>query len=34
MIKKIIEYMDYIIKYVNPKKKIFIAVDGMAAMQK
>jgi len=34
MINKIIEYTDYIIKFVNPKKKIFIAVDGVAPMAK
>lgn len=34
MMQKIIEYIDYIIDYVKPNKKIFIAVDGVAPMAK
>lgn len=34
MIKRIIKYIKYIIDYVNPKNKIFIAVDGVAPIAK
>jgi 5'-3' exoribonuclease 1 len=34
MIQKILDYIDYIIEYVNPKKLVYIAVDGVAPMAK
>ena len=34
MIKRILNYLDYLITYVNPKKKVFVAVDGVAPMAK
>ena len=34
MIKRILNYLDYLIAYVNPTKKVFISVDGIAPMAK
>lgn len=34
MMKRIISYMDFLINYVKPKNKIFIAVDGVAPLAK
>ena len=34
MIIEVIEYLNYIIKYVEPKKGIFIAIDGVAPIAK
>lgn len=34
MIKRILNYMDYLIALVNPKKEVFIAVDGVAPLAK
>lgn len=34
MIKRIINYINFIIDFVNPNKNIFIAVDGVAPMAK
>lgn len=34
MINKIIEFFDYLEEYVNPKKEIYIAIDGVAPMAK
>lgn len=34
MIKRIINYIDFLIEYVKPIKKVFIAVDGVAPMAK
>lgn len=34
MIKRIIKYIEYLINFVNPQKKIFIAVDGVAPLAK
>lgn len=34
MIKRILKYMQYIIDYVNPNNKIYIAVDGVAPVAK
>src|SRR5437016_1812586 len=34
MIKRILEYMDFLISFVNPKNEIFISVDGVAPIAK
>lgn len=34
MINAVIEYLEWLIKYVNPQKGIYIAVDGVAPMAK
>ena len=34
MIKQILKYMDFLIGYVNPKKQVYISVDGVAPMAK
>lgn len=34
MIKKIIEYLDHIVEFVQPKKCIYIAIDGVCPMTK
>jgi 5'-3' exonuclease len=34
MINAILEYIKYIIKFVNPQKSIYIAIDGVAPMAK
>jgi 5'-3' exoribonuclease 1 len=34
MFQRILNYLDYIISFVNPTKKVFIAVDGVAPMAK
>ena len=34
MIKRILNFLDYLIAYVNPQKKVFISVDGVAPMAK
>ncbi len=34
MIDRIIKYINYIIKFVNPSDNIFIAVDGVAPIAK
>lgn len=34
MINRILDYLDYIIGFINPKLKVFISVDGVAPMTK
>jgi|SaaInlStandDraft_4_1057021.scaffolds.fasta_scaffold03969_2 5'-3' exonuclease len=34
MMKRIIEYIKFLIEYVNPTKKVYIAVDGVAPIAK
>lgn len=34
MIKRILNYIDYLITYVNPRLEVFISVDGVAPMAK
>ena len=34
MIKRILRYIDYLVDYVNPQKKLYISVDGVAPLAK
>jgi len=34
MIEKILEYLDFIVNYVNPKKCLYIAIDGVCPLTK
>ena len=34
MIKEVILYIEHIIKYINPSKLVYIAIDGVAPMAK
>jgi 5'-3' exonuclease len=34
MIKRILSYIDYLVNYVNPKKGVYISVDGVAPLAK
>ena len=34
MFKRILEYIDFLIEYCNPRKEVFISVDGVAPLAK
>jgi len=34
MIKRILKYIDFLVNYVNPQKKLYISVDGVAPLAK
>lgn len=34
MIKRILKYLDFLVDYVNPQKKLYISVDGVAPLAK
>ena len=34
MFKRILQYIDFLIEYCNPRKEVFISVDGVAPLAK